>query len=152
MEKKTLYQKLTFNRVARIRATLQTHIEYGKREFGKTAAGVVSDYDSQLHTLNRKVQTLSFTKALILTLLYASFVGVYFQNTVLEEAFSLATMASGVIGSTLLLLLFAGVTRLSNVYVSDAHTLASLVASFIESEKRALEVTRKVKKIVKKNS
>lgn len=134
-----MLEKHSLNRVTRIKKTLEPHIEYATKYFAPKAKEQVQAHVHKLDVIRRRLHSLTGIKAIVLLFLYASVIGAFFQNTFLEEAFSAAQLLSGLIGSTLLFLIFTGLSRLSNVYVSDAHTVASLLSSFIESERRVRE-------------
>ena len=141
-------QRYSLNRVTRIKKTLEPHIQYAEKYFSPKAKETVRMHVHKLNIIRRKLHSLTGIKTIVLIFLYASVIGAFFQNTILEDAFSAAQLLSGLIGSTLLFLTFTGLSRLSNVYVSDAHTVASLLSSFIESERRVREnkVNNKKKK------
>ena len=139
-------EKYSLNRVTRIKKTLQPHIEYAEKYFTAKARETVQNHVIKLNIIRGRLHSLTAVKAIVLLFLYASVIGTFFQNTILEDAFGAAHLVSGLIGSTLLFIIFTGLSRLSNIYVSDAHTVASLLSSFIESERRVKEVKNMKKK------
>jgi hypothetical protein len=123
-----LWYKYSFNRISRIRYRINDDLIYARNHLPRPILKKIEDYDDELETIANKLRKLTFAKVVTVVCLYASVMyAAVSEISLLASALQIAQFLGGVIGSTVLLILLAGLNRLTNVYLSDAHIASSYI-------------------------
>ncbi|MFT4312755.1 MAG: hypothetical protein ACMXYF_06030 [Candidatus Woesearchaeota archaeon] len=127
---KPFLRRYSIDRTTRISATLQPQIEFINKKCPKKVRETVNEKVVVLDVIRKRAKFLKTSRAICFILLYISLFGAIFGNfIILREAVLLATVISGILGTTILILLISVLTRAIDIAVSEAHIIASYIIS-----------------------
>ena len=125
---KPVFQRNSIDRTTRMYAMLRPHIRYIKKKCSKKVQAVVLKKKDDLKRIRKRVKWLKITRIICFIMLYVSLFGALFGNfIILREAVMLATVISGILGTTILLIIISILSRAIDIHVSEAHMIASFI-------------------------
>lgn len=135
MSKKiSLFKKYSLNRIIRIENKIHSLIDELDSLTTKKTKKRIATYLNEFNAIKKKVNVLKFINLIGIGLLYISIVSVIVQNTtLLGKVVGWIQLLSGLLGSTFLVILISFITRLINIYVSDAHLIADRIIAIHET-------------------
>jgi len=122
---------MSMNRIARIEESLRSFTE----KFDQCPVKVreqLEQHMSSYKVIKRKTTVAYVALTLIYLMLYVSLISAILGDVLfLGEALVLFRVISGIVGTSVLLVIALFINRLLSVYVSDAHTLASIIIATV---------------------
>jgi hypothetical protein len=146
-----LWQKYSFNRITRMRHRLKDDLDYARKHIRGIARKNIEEYDAELETIAQKMRKLTIAKIITIICLYASVVYATVGDiSLLASAVQIAQFLAGILGSTVLFILLAGLNRLTNVYVSDAHIASSYIVAKVMYYREKNGHVNRIRRIIRK--
>lgn len=125
---KALFQRHSIDRVTRLWAMIQPHILHINKKCPTEIKKEVKENTKRLKNIKKRVGILKIIRMVCFVGLYFSIFSAIFGNVfVLQPALVFAAMISGLLGSTILIVIIVLIGRAVDIHITEAHMIANFI-------------------------
>lgn len=132
-----LKKKLSLDPLTKMKEKLKPYLTSDMQRIPLSVKKEIKIHEHEFEKLHKKLKTVRFSRTICFALLYVSFLSTFIGDLfIVREIVQLITLLSGIVGSTVLIILIMIFTRLSEIYLSDAHTESAILIALITKYKK----------------
>jgi hypothetical protein len=112
-------------------------MEFIEKECPKDARKEASEHITELYKIRRKVRIVKAIRVVVYILLYLSFMAALTKDVLfIRRVTGFAALLTGIIGTTVFLVMLGVLNKIANIYVSDAHIRVSFIVAISTKYKK----------------